>query len=308
LGTFSMSRDGRRFAASVFTLQARLEKFDLDPETESVSGTPTLILPSLAAVPDLSPDGKWITYMRFEGQEDILVVKSDGTGLKQLTDDHYRDRFPTWSPSGDRIVFFSNRTGKYEIWTVRPDGSGLRQETDTAEDCVAPAWSPDGSRLSCTNNKGGNFIFKVRTEETGPRGLEEMDRLPPFGEEGRYFTASMWSADGTRIAGKVSNTSGECIGLAVLLLETGRYTSIIRFDPEPTSVWPSWLPDGRRLIYTRGNKLFVLDSQTGEERLVKTPKVEGREEVIYFPARDGQSMFRSIVNIDQDIWLIDLHP
>ena len=42
--------------------------------------------------PDLSPDGNWLSFGYWGRQEDIFVVRADGAGLRQLTDDVHCDR------------------------------------------------------------------------------------------------------------------------------------------------------------------------------------------------------------------------
>ena len=73
-------------------------------------------------------------------------MRTDGTGVRQLTNDVHRGRGARWSPDGQNIAFFSNRSGNYEIWTILPDGSGLKQLTATMEEVNNFAWSPDGSQ------------------------------------------------------------------------------------------------------------------------------------------------------------------
>ncbi len=41
----------------------------------------------------VSPDGQWLALSNlFERQEDVFVARTDGTGLRRLTDDAFRDR------------------------------------------------------------------------------------------------------------------------------------------------------------------------------------------------------------------------
>lgn len=80
------------------------------------------------STPEASPDGRKIAFMSMrDGNWEIYVVNSDGTGLKRLTKDPAIDGLPTWSPDGSYIAFLSNRGGEWAIWAIRPDGSGLRR-------------------------------------------------------------------------------------------------------------------------------------------------------------------------------------
>lgn len=78
--------------------------------------------------PAVSPDGKQIAFMsRRDGNWNIYIMNSDGTGLRQLTDDPSEDGLPTWSPDGKVIAFVSNRGGPWAVWAVPPGGGGKRQ-------------------------------------------------------------------------------------------------------------------------------------------------------------------------------------
>ena len=44
--------------------------------------------------PNVSPDGEWVAFRSRGQKEDLFLVRSDGSGLRQLTDDPHRDRGP----------------------------------------------------------------------------------------------------------------------------------------------------------------------------------------------------------------------
>jgi Tol biopolymer transport system component len=124
---------------------------EMPPVRETVVGQPAWVTQGsrVAYVSHLSPDGQWLAFdTQTDNQEDIFVVRRDGTGLRQLTNDSYKDRAPQWSPDGKRILFFSNRTGKWEIWMVNADGGGLQQITYATEGAENAIWSPDGTRIA----------------------------------------------------------------------------------------------------------------------------------------------------------------
>jgi Tol biopolymer transport system component len=88
--------------------------------------------------PAVSPDGTQIAFMsRRDGNWNIYVVRNDGTGLKQMTDDPAEDGLPVWSPDGKVIAFVSNRGGPWAVWAIVPQ-SGAERQLFTMEG------SPDG--------------------------------------------------------------------------------------------------------------------------------------------------------------------
>lgn len=81
-----------------------------------------------ATAPAVSPDGTAIAFMsQRDGNWELYLIGSDGTGLRRLTDHPAQDGLPAWSPDGGWIAFVSDRDGEWAIWAVRRDGSGLRK-------------------------------------------------------------------------------------------------------------------------------------------------------------------------------------
>jgi Tol biopolymer transport system component len=93
-----------------------------------------------------SPNGKRIAYVANQGMnnEEIYVMKSDGTERRRLTDIPGYDHWPpTWSPDGTRIAFTSDGTkDNAEIYVMNSDGSGLTKLTNDPAYDSFPAWRP----------------------------------------------------------------------------------------------------------------------------------------------------------------------
>jgi|1185.fasta_scaffold10350_3 hypothetical protein len=106
----------------------------------------------------ISPDGDQIAFEgTADGNTDIYAVNSDGTQIRQLTDDAATDQYPAWSPDGSTIAY--DNAGKNEniddpqfsdtaeIYTVAPYGGPVHRITHNDGTDAAPSYSPDGKTI-----------------------------------------------------------------------------------------------------------------------------------------------------------------
>ena len=99
--------------------------------------------------PAFSPDGRWIAFVRtLRGargtvNDELFVMRADGTGIRRLTRNPRRDHDPAWSPDGSRIVF----ARKPSLFTIRPDGTGLTRLRVPRAQYGSPSWSPNGNSI-----------------------------------------------------------------------------------------------------------------------------------------------------------------
>lgn len=71
------------------------------------------------AYPSFSPDGKQIVfYSNADGNPEIYLMNSDGTGLLRVTRNKAEDTTPRFSKDGRKIIFSSNRHGKYALYEI----------------------------------------------------------------------------------------------------------------------------------------------------------------------------------------------
>jgi len=105
--------------------------------------------------PSISDDGSKVAFEGYVGEDtEIFVINSDGTGLKQLTDNAENDWAPSISGDGGRIVFQrspSQQEGiaETQIFVINSDGTGLTKLTDDSEGSfMFPSISDSGDRIA----------------------------------------------------------------------------------------------------------------------------------------------------------------
>jgi hypothetical protein len=57
------------------------------------------------------------------------------------------DAFPSFSPDGEQVAFYSNRSGAPEIWVAQQDGTAPRQVAEGTRAHSGAAWSPNSDRV-----------------------------------------------------------------------------------------------------------------------------------------------------------------
>lgn len=110
--------------------------------------------PEYDGAPSWSPDGRWLAYESYLGENgglDIFIRPLDGAQEPiQLTDDPGADFDPSWSALGRQIAFVSTRSGENDIWVADLDKADQRFTNISRNNRqieTHPSWSPDGSQL-----------------------------------------------------------------------------------------------------------------------------------------------------------------
>ena len=207
-----------------------------------------------------APGGRVAFSSDRDGNDEIYLVNTDGSGLTRLTVNRLNDTSPAFSPDGSRIAFTADRDGARDIF-VMDANSGANQTNltnDSAHD-HRPSWSPDGRKITFNSHREGFNIFVVnadgsdQTRLTKTEGIESQD--------------ASWSPDGSKIAFYTYRGNGDIF----LMNPDGSGETRLTKSPHD-DLTPSWSPDGSRIAFTSyrdGNpEIYVINVDgSGETRL-----------------------------------------
>lgn len=158
----------------------------LKPRLEEVS--------KLARNATVSPSGKRVL---FEARGDVFSVPVEHGFVENLTHTPAAaERFPTWSPDGKHVAFFTDETGEYEL--------ALRNATNSERKVLSrlgagfryrPQWSPDSKKLVFIDQAMKIHLFTIEGAQDSVIGRQ----VWAYENELNSFRVS-WSADSRWIA------------------------------------------------------------------------------------------------------------
>ncbi len=130
--------------------------------------------------------------MNINGTFQVCIVNSDGSGLKQLTDNPGGSLGPQISGDGKKVVFCKhlgsdkNLTGDTEIFEIDTDGTGERQLTFNDQYVNMPSTNYNGDKIAFVSSG----LFVVNSDGTGLKGLSSMSGIisPQISADGDIIT------------------------------------------------------------------------------------------------------------------------
>lgn len=193
---------------------------------------------------DISPSGKRAV---FAARGRLFTVPAEHGVVRSLGHEaDAADRYPAWSPDGQWVACFSDRTGEYEL-TLRPaSGSGSTRTLTTLGPGYRyrPWWSPDSRKLAFIDQ-----AMRLHLHELDSGTTRVIDRqLWMYHSDLDRFRVS-WSADSRWLAYARDCTNGHT---AIVLYDTRtaqahQVTSGFYDDSQPV-----FDPDGKYLYFLTG--------------------------------------------------------
>ncbi len=205
--------------------------------------------------------------------------------------------FPSYSPTGDRLVVNDQRLGRLRnsILVMNADGSQRSVLFGDAErSALAPVWSPQGDRIASGVGRFFQGLLGFSTADIAVMSVDGKDvRILTDGSANYGFPS--WSPDGRqlvfRLAGKEQN------GLVIVDVATGALKTLTAGVAHDN--FPSWSPKGDRIAFTSDRdgdyEIYTIRPDgTDLRRLTNSPRNDAHnswspdgEWIVFTSARGG---------------------
>jgi tricorn protease len=135
----------------------------------------------------------------FDFRGEIVTVpaeKGDARNLTQTPGAH--EKFPSWSPDGKSIAYFSDASGEYELFIQSQDGKGTTRKIklNGAGFYADIFWSPDSKKISYVDNGRTLYLMDVASGTSKKIDSDEMYFPGVFRQlHGDWSSDSKWIAN-----------------------------------------------------------------------------------------------------------------
>ena len=233
---------------------------------------------------NVSPTGKRAV---FETRGEIFTVPKEHGSPRNLTNSSgIAERYPSWSPDGKYIAYFSDKSGEYQLYMRQSDGKGEEKQltTDLTVYSYNPIWSPDSKKIVFHDKVGKMWLLNVSS-----KALTEITE-----NDYRFWSWEMkWSPDSQWITfdKPISNNQNGVIHLYnTNTKQLHQVTTDFYYNSQPT-----FSADGKHLfffsnrkfnpvysdfdntwIYANSDQLFVMNLEEKTASIFE-PKVDEEE-------------------------------
>lgn len=245
----------------------------VDPETGLIERVTREIgsLPFLgSSLVDVSPDGKWISYIGDEGEEDgrerssrveIRLQSVEGAEAVQLTHLGANINAYSWSPDSRQMVLSCNRYGRYDVYKADVDSGEVKRLTRNPLYEVYPTFTPSGDAVlyvRLDDEWKDHEIISMTPDGGGARSLVKDEDFFDY-HYGKKFGYPLVSPDGGTVIFPSHRTGWI------------NYFKVPTKGGEPQPVHPEDSDQTEAALSPDGGSLALVSNSNGTKRLKVVP-------------------------------------
>jgi len=222
---------------------------------------------ALVTGPKWSPDGTKLLYTTYykTGFPDIYMMDLNSARKKPVATYKGTNTGGAYSPNGRSVAMSLSSSGSAEIFVAEGVGKKPRRLTTNRSLETSPTWSPDGRRLAFTSDARGKPQLYEISANGGP-----MRRIPT--NISSYCSEPAWNPVKENLIAFTAAVGG---GFQIALYDSAKRKSEILTSVSQSAVEPTWLNDGRHLVFTKRQsgrtRLMLLDTETKKISALHVP-------------------------------------
>ncbi len=198
----------------------------------------------------VSPNGKEIAFIV---RGEVFVTSVEGGVTKRITNTPEEERYLDFSPSGDTILYASQRGNNWAIYSATKErkeepyfyaSTLIREEpliTNT-HDCYQPRISPDGKEIAYIEGRRSLKVYNLATRQT--RELISPENMFYMSDYDQYYR---WSPDSKWLLAKYTPEISNSEVALIRADGSGKFINLTRSGYNDEH--PEWVDGGKAMIW-----------------------------------------------------------